>query len=55
MLVFRKNGQTDPICGASQQQEKSFSTAWFWTNQLAMFRQRQWSDRLYGVVRLLHQ
>jgi hypothetical protein len=24
-------------------------------NQLAMFRQRQWSDRLYGVVRLLHQ
>jgi hypothetical protein len=24
-------------------------------NQLAMFCQRQWSDTLYGVVRLLHQ
>jgi hypothetical protein len=24
-------------------------------NQLAMFCQRQWSDILYGVVRLLHQ
>jgi hypothetical protein len=23
-------------------------------NQLVIFRQRQWSDTLYGVVRLLH-
>ena len=40
---------------ARQGEHSRLIAAMILVNQLVIFRQRQWSDTLYGVVRLLHQ